>query len=895
MAEVQNYNISTVSGGKPVLSRASHDHNNTVSNNKNVSILTRDQLNYIVPFSNQLKVYSLETRNCVKTIKFANHELLDRVFNAGDNTYVVDLIIGDIFNKDTTEKLVTLVSNKGHVIVLNYKGKLQRDLKCVSLTGMEGQSENGNENIVKFCHNDDSTKILTVQCDKNNKYNYRLYSVELMAQRPMVCENKWENVILINWSNDDNTIVLLQNKDKAKQFVVVQNVLNKVTQLVIPFSNVYNDKAMSVHNTTSHPLTINKFVTALAIDNSATQLAIGFASGVITMVHLHDNMDNNNLDLRYLKWHIDSVLSLTFNDDSSYLLSGGWEKVMVFWQLSTNQQQFLPRLNGIIVDSQVISHVGGSLYSITLQLSDNKSNNDYQIMVLNSLDLTSRLSVLGPIPCFQDQLPFMSQPVSTQDLNSSNLAILKRHYKKILKMSPDFTTPIEIHPVTKQLYIPHSGQLLQRFDFYKNESTNLQILTDGVNQHMGKVRTELTSIADPMLKQLKLSPCGKWMITYEIEPSPRDILSSNDLIHILKFWKLHGENWELKTKVMNPHGANVPIVTMCVGPDDKVTDLLTADNNGGVKYWSFDQYENNWCLKKILISNFNHFSNSVSLQFARDRSLIFHSFDDKLQIIDFNNFKIWSPPMESQMVNEYNMDSPIQCLQLINETKLIVMTLTSLLVLDLLLGKFVNGFDLYPFIKDNFKNGHHDRLISCDVKNDRFILVINERLNGKNKLNWKATVMVFNADLTHQLGKFNHDQYISWIGWNHDTDFIFLDIDSKLGIVSTTMNTEIADEVNKEGVLDGLSLSLDGEVANNTIPQNNDYLDELRKLAINKQKPISQSNNNKNTEEDPMEQDIIDGERNSTMINMNSFSNMFENIQNISMNTLFENVIKTLN
>lgn len=930
MAEVQNYNISVVSGGKPVLPRIADGitYGNTISNNKNISVLTHDQLHYIVPFNTQLKVYSLETRQCVKTIKFANNETLTSLF-ADASTFIVDILLNDITldsavpDDESKQKLITVITNKGHAVVLKYKGKLQETPKLIKLDGLQS-----NENVVKLFHSVESNqfKLLTAQLNnKTSSYHYKLYPIDFKSFKldSKDC-NDWNNVMLINWSNDNNTLSILHNK-QGKQFTIA-SIFSQQFNVEIPFTSVFNDKHMAMsmkensnsssnNSTAPNQQTINKFVTSLAIDNSRTQLAIGFASGVITMVSIHDNIDLQHLDLRYLKWHIDSVLSLTFNHDGSYLISGGWEKVLNFWQLSTNQQQFLPRLNGIVIDSQVLDSQG-KYYSITLQLTENNSNNDYQILLLNSIDLTSKISIMGPMPIFQQQLSNVIVPTSTQNLNSSNVSTIKKHLKKLNKSaktstsstSVNFTTPIEIHPSTKQLYIPH-GQSLQRFDFYKNESTNLQFLTDGVQMHMGKVRNELKNIMDPQVKMLKITSDGKWLITYEIEYPPKDILSSNDLIYVLKCWSQRTDNnnnsnqnkdgaWELKTKIMNPHGVNVPIVTMITGHNEN--SLLTADNNGGIKYWEFDQYQNNWCLKKILVSNFNHFNNSVALQWSRDKSLIFHAFDDKLQIIDFESFKLWTPPSESQISNEFNMDSQIQCLQLINETNLIIVTMTGLLVLDLLLGKIINGFDLYPYVNENFKNGHLNRLISCDEKNDKIVLVINQREDVDDKIakiTFKSHVLVFNSNLTHQLGNFTHDQYIAWIGWNHDTDFLFIDIDSKLGIVSTTMNTEIADEVNKEGILDGLTVGTDATHPTTSTTAHKDYLEELRKLAASKQKPLEQQDSaTQNTNNlDDLDSEIINGERNTALINMNSFSNMFENIQNVSMSTLFDNVIKTLN
>lgn len=182
MAEVQNYNLSVVSGGKPVLPRIADGitYGNTISNNKNISVLTHDQLHYIVPFNTQLKVYSLETRQCVKTIKFANNPALNKLFAASTATFIVDILLDDLTATDpmgstSEEKLITVITNKGHAIVLKYKGKLQESPKIVKLTNTNNNNntlQSSNENIVKLFQSSDQQqspqfKLLTAQL--NNK------------------------------------------------------------------------------------------------------------------------------------------------------------------------------------------------------------------------------------------------------------------------------------------------------------------------------------------------------------------------------------------------------------------------------------------------------------------------------------------------------------------------------------------------------------------------------------------------------------------------------------------------------------------------------------------------------------------------------------------------------
>lgn len=970
-----NYNLSLVSGGKPFLPNFALPS----LNNKNISILTNDQKNFISIYNNQLKFYSIETNNCIKTIKFNNN---DKLFNILDNENIVSILPIDITNINTNfnttntnsnsnsnitqkndkdlenviQSKITAITENGNIIILNYKGKLNDQ----NLSFHKINNFNSNEKIVKVFNtglnnndnNNNNFKILTISNNsddkktKNNQsreniMNYKLYDLNIIANEKIDFEINeiWSlnNVILFNWSNLESTIIALyqdstvdKSNDYDKKIIVLD--LSNLTELFkFNLNQLFTDNNNFNNTTNNNASSINKFVSSLAVDNLNKNIALGFASGVISLINIDsittkktESLNTKDLNVRYLKWHIDSVLSLSFNNDSTYLISGGWEKVLSFWQLSTNLQQFLPRLNGIILDIKLLNE---KFYSVTLQLMENDSNSDYQILLINSIDLSTKLAINGPLPIFNTKLPNTQLPISTQNTSSNTINNLKKYNKKLIKSKKfDFTTCIELNPINKQLYIPN-GNKLQIFDFYKNEQVNLQYLTNGINNFMGKVRDEL-NLKDPQITDLKLTVNNNWLITYEIEYPPNDLLSSNDISYSLKFWFKENENtnnWTLKTKILNPHGIGVPIINMCCNSvNNNGNNLITADNCGGLKYWEFNNLEQNWCLKKIFIPSFNNISHHVSIAWSRDNSLIFHGFDDKLQLINFDNFqKINDDIFNNGGNGDFTMDSPIQAIKLVSDSNLIVATTSSLNVIDLLLGKFVNSFDLYPYVNNNYKDGHLNRLIACDEKNGKIAIVINENLinyhnkqnknndNKNDKLNCQSNILIFNSNLTQQLGSFVHPNYISWIGWNFDTDFIFMDIASRFGIVSTTMTTEMADEINKEGILDGLtnkSIVANnetndnveyGDITNtNNNNNNNNYLDQLRKLANEKQMMTissSNNNNNNNIEEDDMEVDIINGEHGQKLITMNSFTNMFDNMQNVSMETLFDNVIKILN
>lgn len=890
-AITQKYQMSVVSGGRPVLPRGG----------KSVCTLTHDGQALVVPFSNQLRVYSLDTRQCIKTVKFANSALLTGVF---PEAQVADIVMGDATGAVTgpaAEKLLTLFTDMGHVIVLNYKGKLTETpaVHAIPLDSKMG------ERVAKVFVSGESLKVLTASANEYRLAKMSLEKGNVKLVDPIV----FPGVMLTAWSGDEQVLVALCRDPASgnQKQIRVQSVHSSAIVTEIPLEKVLpvvnnNNNAPNAPNTSSKNA---RFVSALAIDNGGTQLALGFASGVITIVNVQD------LKSRQLKWHIDAVLALAFTDDGAYLLSGGWEKVMLFWQLASNTQQFLPRLNGIVVDIKP----RGKYYTLALQLAENESSADYQIVVLNAADLTSRVQISGPMPVFNDQTRSAAQPVSALKSNTQINVSKKKHRRKLVKATrQDFTTIIEQNAQTKQLYIPHLSAL-QTFDFYKNEQTALQFMTDGMNNAMGKVRDEL-NIRDPEIKNIKVTRDGNWLVSYEVEFPPDDLLSSGDLCHVLKFWSRNENDqsqWTLRTKVLNPHGKGTPITNILVAPvavANGGVGCITSDNNGGMKYWAFDVAEKNWCLKKLLIPNFTNYSNSVSLAWSRDGSLIFHGFDDKLQIIDFDNFKQISVPTSTDdtdvtMPGEFTLDSEIQAVKLVGDKNLVIATKTSLSVIDLLLGKITRGFDLYPYVNGVYKNGHLDRLISCDEKNEKLALVVNEQLcdSDDNKTaDYKAHILVFNADLSKVLDTFTHDEYISWIGWNHDTDFIFVDIQSRFGVVGTTVNTEMVDESNREEATDVLldsanaTTDVSGETSQNS---SESYLEKLRELS-RKKNGVTKSATATSTGEDgddamDIEQEIIAGNhKDDHGINMNSFSNMFENIQNVPMETLFDSVMKAL-
>jgi len=792
------YKLSLVAGGQPL---------------PQSSTFTGDGRHYIVPFNNQLKVFFISTRQCIRSLKFNKvnnisfDNLVDLKLDSEDQNLIwAFLTTGEVLIINWKEKLINPVIRKFTL----EKGKDDSILQVVSFnnetfTVITGKDSNKphTRNIIKY-----------TQASKNSE-NYNSETLAVVR-----------NVILFTVSKNLSKIALLSKNTGQRIFTIIDlfHLEDKKT-IVFPYKS---------------------FISALAISNDAT-IAAGTSSGVVHLVYENAS--------RILKWHIDQVLSLSFSQDSNYLLSGGSERVLVFWQLDTEKQQFLPRLNGEIIkiDSQHEEY-----YTLTLKL-DNQ--NHYEILLLSSLDLQSRLSITGPRQDF------------TSDL--SNLKKLHKAYQKktstdVTKLKYDFTSTFQIHPTSKQLYFVN-GANLQVFDFYKNEQYSIQKIADTLQT--GKVRSE-HKLLDPVIKRFTFTNDGKWMATIEEHHHGEidNLLSKNDLTYVLKIWKFvesqakntaGGSNisiqnsWELITKIINPHGLHIPIISILQAPTSYFQGIgfLTADNNGGVRLWRPTGNGENasWSLRKLKPSS-NLYSNSVSLAWSSDSSLIFLGFEDSIIPIDTNTFE----EIESSEVEPlHNISgSRIKYLDIV-DNNLIILSKTTLKSVSLL---NMQENDLVLSLNPP-KNG--DNLITVNQNKNLIAIAVNYYNMEAKAINSK--VFIFKPHTKIPIFIADHDNYISSIQWNLENDFIFIDISSRIGIVS---NSKISD---------------DTEISTT------DFAQEMSILLQNAQ---SSSEIYRQTE-DVDNTDMINGYTKS--LDINSFSNLYENLDSIQLETLFDRVMQVIN
>jgi NET1-associated nuclear protein 1 (U3 small nucleolar RNA-associated protein 17) len=785
---MEDYRVSLVGGGKPL----AHG-----------SLLARDGRHFIVPFNNQLRVFFITTRQCIRSLKF----------NAENKINLSGLI--DLKQDLENQNLVWAFLRSGEVLVINWKEKVPDVV--VKRSQIPLNKDDCVLRVGKFTK-DEVVVITGKNSAKPHTRNIIQYHI---ANGETTTLASIKNVLLFSISMDTSKYAFLSKNDATKDLHTVD--LN------------------NLEKKQTHPFQYKAFVTALAISNDSI-IAIGTSSGGIHII-----LENLT---RLLKWHIDQVKSLCFSQDGKYLMSGGSEKVLVFWQLDTEKQQFLPRLNGEIVEIECQNE---EFLNLALKL-DNQGN--HEILVLSSVDLQSRLLISGPRQGYNSDLNNIKKLCKAYQKNPSQDA---------MKLKYDFTTQFKIHPTTKQLYFIN-GSNLQVFDFFKNEQASLQKITDTLQT--GKVRSE-HKLLDPMVKDFQFTRDGKWLATVEEHQHGQvdNLLSKDDHTYVLKLWRSietqskqsnsHQvqSSWELVTKIVNPHGVHVPIHALISAPTSYFNGIafLTADNNGGVRLWrpitnNVDEIVS-WSLRKMKTAT-GVFSNCVSLAWSDDASLIFLGFDDRIVVIDASTFEEIDTSETQVLANITG--SAIKNLEIL-DNQLCVLSKTSLKSVNLLT---MQENDLVLRVASP-KNG--ENIICFNQDKSLICIAVNYFNNHFKKI--QAKVFVFNPYSKIPVFQAHHDEYVCGIQWNFDTDFIFIDILSRIGLVTATRLAEEEDE----------------------------QLDYAREMAVLLQRAQGEGEIYKQVHSISNEEEINGRQQ----LDINSFAGLFESVD-VQLSTMFERVMQVI-
>lgn len=925
---IENYSVSLVSGGK-LQTPFNYNHNEIEYTSKydllnnSFNFYTDSDRDYsIIPFNNMIRVYCINTRQCMKTIKFNNNKNLEHIFL--NSSFVENTIIGSSIIKIDDINFIELITKNGQIVYVPLDRRIDydTDIKALDIEFLNNEDKNIvitqvlNDNVVLMEDEDKTNFYIGNRINEDN-------CVKIVIKKTI----PKDQLITYSWSNNKSNLLVIKksqsdiNKQKESKkskknnshntyntidcFIFTTNQID-IEEPILKFENIEINTSDSISKN-------SKIITQSTVSNDLSKLAIGFASGVIQLISL--NQTDSSTITQFLKWHCDSVLSLAFNASSSQLYSGGWEKVFVYWDLSQGsiKKNFIPRLNGVIVSINE-PEFKENYISVLLQHVDNMTNMDLEFLLLNKSDFKSKLNVNGPLINFESDYLI-------KNLKGENIRPKSAIKSKNLSSGNTYNNDITIRSFTNSinspeiLYFPHCNGI-NTYDLNKNESLKYIQLSKSVE--IGKIRNEHEDIIEPEILKIENfqiehnSIKYEFLITLESLKSQQNSIfantqkkSNNEISYTLKFWKksTHAEhnNWILQTKIISPHGVennqllgDIEIVDIHISNTSSNSHvnkhIFTTDKYGGIKKWAVLEIPNNvaddnLCWKFGLInyksSNNNLITENNFVIESLDKSLILQSLGDRLYFLDSVNM--------NSILKFLQLDSNIQTMQLnrINGN-IAIMTKIGLLTYDLIKNEIVNGFDMYDEFKKSMisqdvvnsnvnkslvlKNGlefkNMKRLMSINPLNGDITLVVNDIMDKT------STIYFFDKDLNKILLKKNHDSWISCMKWNNFNNFNFIDINSRIGIIS-----------------DNISNNNNGAV----IKQEDDYglLKPLNSDNTNVEFVSDTNTKNKKELEMIIDTDTVMDSR--MRLNNHTFLPLFNSVNsNTMVDTVFDTVLKML-
>lgn len=831
------WSTTMVSGGIPL--RLPHSRSA-------LAFYSPDSRTCFVLLTRQIRVYTSSTRQCIRTIDLQNLHLADAFI-------------------DPVDPRIWLFSNDGLLTPISWDGpsssqnSLSLHLSVVSVLDITPLS------------------FYVVARDQSVLSAMHIYHID-RASLAKTLLAVIDDVVTFASSFNKHKIAFISSNHKALLFdmspafaafeVTNQPTLSSTTSEE-PTASPPADLVLAPETI---PFSYRSAITALAVSNDSV-VAIGTAAGPIQL--LYGGLTSAKPQ-RILKWHVDQVKSLCFSADDAYLVSGGLEKVLVFWQLETGKTNFLPRLTGTIekvsIDNNRPEHYTLLMRTSSVPSDTLHSDENYEVLVLSAIDLVSRLAVNSIRPRFANPLR------STLAKAAKRLAKSKGSINEA-RLRYDFSAPMEIHPVSRLAYFPH-GPAIQAYDIVRNEQAFVQYAAPVIPT--GKVRSE-TRIPDPNVTHVSFSAAGDWMCTVDtLDFADGDeLMSRNEFQTSLKFWKHVGEAsagrtspWELATKIIDPHGALTSIAGLIAAPVSIFNGVafVTADRKGGLRLWrprmpkEVPQFQRSagrmeltaWTMRRARACGASS-SDAVALTWSADGSVLFVAHECSVTAVDAATLQ---DIPETDLCIPSLAGSRIRDLKIINET-LIVLSKTRLTGFNVLTGELT---EMVVAVDTTLGASN---MFAVDLENGLLALAINHYAPDTDALAVKSIVYVLRPDSLKPVHVYHHDQAISAIRY-YNSSFVFVDADSRVGTLASASLLQGGPSLTQDmsTMLASAQASADA-IARRNLPVN-----------VGGQSP------------DAPEIDLDDARK---VVDAHTFLSVFQHTEGVSLESLFERIVKVAN
>ncbi|KAK4242646.1 WD40-repeat-containing domain protein [Achaetomium macrosporum] len=333
------------------------------------------------------------------------------------------------------------------------------------------------------------------------------------------------------------------------------------------------------------------------LELQSVDVAVGGARGAIYVYHdlLSDlpregsgSVKVGMIQPKKHHWHRRAVHSLKWSEDGNYLISGGYETVLVLWQVDTGRQEFLPHLSASI--ENIVVSPRGSSYA--LHLDDNST------MVLSTAEMKPTMYVSG------------IQSLVLGDRPSKD-SLVRRLWRPVDEISAPLVATINPQSPSQLFLCVGNGQqasvggpssstpLLQVFDLSSFHGVSKHAIAR-TNPTDANITSDGAPIIEPTATKLAFSQDGNWLASVdEWQPPERDadvfLTGSKSLPDVcrerrevyLKFWEVGtgDQSLQLATRINDAHHTDRAETIFDLASDPTSSRFATIGNDGMVRFW----------------------------------------------------------------------------------------------------------------------------------------------------------------------------------------------------------------------------------------------------------------------------------------------------------------------
>ncbi|KAL2023664.1 hypothetical protein VTK56DRAFT_1821 [Thermocarpiscus australiensis] len=288
-------------------------------------------------------------------------------------------------------------------------------------------------------------------------------------------------------------------------------------------------------------------------------------------------------------WHRRAVHSVKWSEDGNYLISGGYETVLVLWQLDTGRLDFLPHLLATI--ENIVVSPRGSSYAI--HMDDNSA------MILSTAEMKPTMYVSGI-----QSLVLGDRP--------SKESLVRRVWRPVDEIATPLVAAINPQSPSQIFLCVGNGQqatlgggapstpLLQVFDISSFQGIAKHAIAR-TNPTDANLTSEGAPIVEPTTTKLAFSRDGKWLASVdEWQPPERDadafLTGSKTPAEVcrerreiyLKFWDVSADDQtlDLVTRINDAHHTSQTEAIFDLASDPTSSRFATIGNDGAVRFWT---------------------------------------------------------------------------------------------------------------------------------------------------------------------------------------------------------------------------------------------------------------------------------------------------------------------